>query len=206
MDINELDYKQPSFYKFNEDSTTLVSYVLKEFSEVNDVKNCLDYCCGCGIIGLELSQKLSINDLCLFDIQKEYSNYLNSNVEKFSRAQVTNIYFDLDELNHTKRKFDLIVINPPYFKEGAGRLPSNKNRKRARFYKHLELKSIIENALSLCKVGGRVIFCLKEDENNIVEIDFLLNSNDLLIKKYISNKLSIFDITLIEDRVTSGTL
>ena len=201
MDTKKADFFQPEFYRFNEDSLVLVDYVENSLKSEKSVMRCLDFCCGCGVIGIEMSNRIKIEKLYLYDVQPLYEEFLVKNIKTFSKAKANNYLFSLKELKK-HNFFDLVVMNPPYFNKSSGRLPSDQSRVKARFYESGELKEIVKNTISMCQKGGRVIFCLKEDSDNMLETNFLNESKSLNVIKAKINDLTIFDITLTGDKVT----
>ena len=83
-----LDYSQPNFYHFSEDSIRLADYVVSKIEEKNLSENqrslnCLDLCAGCGVIGLEVVLKGSFAGAINFcEINRDYSSFLIENQKK----------------------------------------------------------------------------------------------------------------------------
>ena len=68
------EYKQPSFYHFNEDSILLVKEALKLEEGIESV---LDLCAGCGVIGVEYAISNSkIKRLSFVELQKQFIKYI----------------------------------------------------------------------------------------------------------------------------------
>ncbi len=108
------DYAQPSFYHFSQDSIELVRFILEDFK--NDMPgNFLELFSGCGVITLELSKKLKGN-WCLVEKQEEFRSFLNRNLS-WKNQKVEKVYWKdcEDFLKENYERFDLIVMNPPYF-------------------------------------------------------------------------------------------
>lgn len=121
----EWDYAQPEFYKFNEDSLFLVEFIL-QLKESENIKSILDVGAGCGVIGLELVQKLKNQPVTLLALERleEFSPYLQENFKVVKRQMNTSTGVDFCVGNLEERiwgKFDLVVSNPPYFLPTEGR-------------------------------------------------------------------------------------
>ena len=199
MDSQKSDYSQHHSYHFNEDSIRLVRYCVEKYRDFN-INSCLDYCCGSGVVGLEISQEVSINHLVFYDIQPHLEKHLDFNIKKFSKAKRTDYFLNMRS-HIEEQKFDLIVMNPPYYLESSSRLPEDEKRRKSRFYKKGELKKIFKSVLSNLDSKANLIFCIKPDKFNLSEIDFLLNDEKKYeVKTSRVNDLSIFDITLFEDK------
>ncbi len=98
-------------------------------------KDLIDVGAGCGIVGIELANRLaSVEKLTLLECQEEFVPYLEEN-RKLLRRGV--------EADSTKKtclilrgtcSFELVVSNPPYFKEGSGRRSSDERTQRCRSF------------------------------------------------------------------------
>jgi tRNA1Val (adenine37-N6)-methyltransferase len=117
------DYRQPEFYRFNEDSLKLVSFVV---SQNFAVPSLLDLGAGCGIIGIELSLRIPVRELTLVEIQADFIPFIDSNLKLFSRS--ANIHHLSFSQFHSETRFDLIVCNPPYYLAGAGQSSTDERR------------------------------------------------------------------------------
>lgn len=150
-----MDYKQPDFYHFNDDSIFLAKYIGKHFSGKTD--RLLDLCAGSGIIGIEVARELNKIERCSFiELQSEFIEFLKFNTAHFLPEKVIKIYHsDFRNLN-IDEKFDLIVINPPYFIEGRGRVAADTQRQRCRYINKngpTELIQFILKSLTLDGAG-----------------------------------------------------
>ncbi len=200
MAIVKTDYHQPDFYHFNSDSIMLVDYIKSNYPS-QMIGRVLDFCCGVGVVALELSEYFEIQDIVFFDIQSEYEEFIKKNINLLDYQKDSVFVSSLDDLYSLDRSFDAIVINPPYFLESASRLPESTKRKIARFYKRGELEAIVRSALSQGAKGVKFFLCIKLDEHNRSELEFLRELESLEIKMVTLKKLTIFDITLTEDKL-----
>ncbi len=74
----------------------------------------LDIGCGSGVIGLTLEKKLLTKTVDLIDISEKALEVTNKNCGNLnSKANV----FQSDCLSNVKRKYDIIISNPPYIKD-----------------------------------------------------------------------------------------
>ena len=200
MAIVKTDYHQPEFYHFNSDSIALVDYIKENYSNKR-IDTLLDYCSGVGVIALELSNHFEIQEIIFLDVQNEYEEFIEKNIELLNFSNKSSFLNNYDVLKAMNKQVEMIVINPPYFLETASRLPESDKRRIARFYKKGELELIIKNALSLCDKGTKLFMCIKLDEHNQEELKFLEELKNVGMKVTTLKKLSIFELTLTEDKL-----
>ena len=79
-----MDYVQPDFYRFNEDSLKLVTRVESTLSKASHV---LDVGAGCGIIGIELALRINIGELHLLEVQQDFLPFIETNLNSFVLQQ-----------------------------------------------------------------------------------------------------------------------
>jgi tRNA1Val (adenine37-N6)-methyltransferase len=183
-----LDYAQPDFYHFSSDSIDLVNYIY-EHHDSKHVKRYLDVCSGCGVIGIELSQKIHVENLALCEIQSEYIPFIKSNLQFLPEHTKTQI-INSDICDVKEDRFDLITINPPYFRDSSSRLSPDKNKNKCRIYAEFELKEIVRASLKLLSPSGNLYIVIREDKYTDCELDEILAENDFRrIKK---GKITIY--------------
>ncbi len=87
-----------------------IKYIKKYFTEPVDI---VDLGCGSGVIGLTLENKISTKTVDLIDISKEALEVTHKNCGYLnSKANIIENNF----LNNIKKKYDVIISNPPYIK------------------------------------------------------------------------------------------
>ncbi len=176
------DYSQPDFYRFNQDSITLSKFVSK--FEKNKIDTLADLCCGCGIVSMEVSQMIDVASIDYFEIQKDYLLHILRNIKSFSNAKKNNVYIsDLIKLSPFK-SYEVITMNPPYFKINQSRPPRDQRRMRARMYKDNELAALIIWGLNSMSLSSRFYFCLPESTSELVNQVVLEVSKYCQIKVY----------------------
>lgn len=163
-----IDYHQPSFYRFNEDSLKLIRFVSSKVSSAGSI---LDLGAGSGIIGIELANLLKPSHLVLLELQTEYFEYLQFNRDHFLNKEVT---CELIESSFkdwkSSEKFDLIVSNPPYYLPGHGQPYRDKRRELARSFvvdNWIVLLDCIRDSLS---PGGKAYLVVKNDQKILAQI------------------------------------
>jgi tRNA1Val (adenine37-N6)-methyltransferase len=156
-----LDYFQPPNYKFTSDSIYLSRYILNILGNdrVHDDLRMLEIGCGCGVISLELAQKLPRIQFTLTEMQPVFLEYIFKNIENVIGFPYTNIdLFIQDFCNYpASDKFDIIYANLPYFYHNESRLSVDPIKNICKTISKLKLIDIISHALKLLQVNGRMI-------------------------------------------------
>lgn len=148
-----MDYRQPKFYRFSEDSLWLAHTAARAGGRGEAPKTLLDAGCGCGVVGIETANRLpSVRRLVLLEPQKDFSEHILFN-RRFLRegVEVEYVQSSLEDWD-SGQKFDLIASNPPYFKEGEGRASDDLNRFACRAFRGSDLVRFskeVYNRLSL---------------------------------------------------------
>lgn len=167
--LKMIDYLQPDFYRFNQDSLILSKWVIEHFSEA---KNVLDIGTGCGVIGLEIAQKLELKKLCLLELQSDYRPFLEKNVAQFApKGLEVELVFSAFSEWITKRKFDLIVCNPPYYLPHAGRPSLDQRRGLARSFLKDGWPSLIRFIQDRLSPEGRAFLVIKNERELLKQIE-----------------------------------
>lgn len=145
-----MDYKQPDFYSFSQDSIELANLVAQMN---NSALSCLDLGSGSGVVGIEIANKInSINSITLLELQTEFYDYLQFNSANLLNREVTvEILISSFANFKSKKKYDLIVGNLPYFIFESSRPSKNLNRDKCRRWVQdsiLDVLKIVESNLA----------------------------------------------------------
>lgn len=151
------DYSQPDFYRFNEDSLKLVSFVL---SKINHCTHLLDVCAGSGVIGIELSRRLHPETLTLLEYQEDFYDHLKINADTKTEIVISSFGEFCPD-----KKFDLVVMNPPYFLPGHGQRNPDPKRETARSFVKDNWTVFSDKLLHIS--NGRIFIVLKNDKTII---------------------------------------
>ncbi len=135
----------------------------------SEVESILDIGTGSGLIALQMAQR---SDAELIDALEIETNAFEQAVENFENSDWSNRLFcyhaSLEEFRaEIDEKYDLIISNPPYFKDSFKAL--NKDRTIARHNDHLNFHELLSSSASLLSEKGNCAFIIphKEEENFI---------------------------------------
>jgi tRNA1(Val) A37 N6-methylase TrmN6 len=152
-----IDYSQPDFYRFSEDSTKLVTFIQKHLK--NSPRSIIDMGAGSGVIGIELKKLFPQAQLTLVEIQSEFLPYLKANIELF-QIQANIVHSSFADFKTTS-KFDLIVSNPPYFSKGEGRVSPDTHKQICRTWEQDSLEILLQKGLECLEREGEMWLSLR---------------------------------------------
>ena len=119
----------------------------------NMPKHILDVGVGTGLISLMLAQRFPDASIVGIDIDDASINQAKENVDLSSfRHQIRIAKQDFNNIDTFSNKYDLIVSNPPFYKENT--LSGVKARDAARHTTSLPFEKLIENAFQLLSEEG----------------------------------------------------
>ena len=134
--------------------------LLGAWTQVNNARRILDIGTGTGLLALMLAQRFSA-EIDAIEVDRDAAFQAKENVLQSpwsDRIQV--IHISLQDFLKQKRKYDLIVVNPPYFTD-ALQAPDPK-RSLARHNHQLSQESLAEGVCELLEEDGRFTVILPE--------------------------------------------
>ncbi len=187
------DYYQPNFYKFSEESILLVNYSVKNLVIKNNMK-VLDAFSGCGVIGIDLVKKSNFKiNLFQNEIQPEMISNLNKNLELFEveSTLLKGNYMDMS----FNEKFDLILMNPPYYDISSGKKPKELNKIICKFINIENWILLLRKTLELMKVNSHCCMLLSPLQQNIYfQTKSFIEKNNLNLNEVrLSEKTNLLD-------------
>ena len=160
-------YQDDEFFKFSLESVLLPNFVEIRFRD----KKILDLCSGNCPIPLILSNKTKLPIIGV-EIQKEiYDLGIKSIKINNKEDQITLLNEDILNLNKifSNDTFDLITVNPPYFKNLDTSLKNKNNVKTiARHENNLTLSKLLQISSNLLKENGN--FYMVHRTERLIEI------------------------------------
>lgn len=164
---------------------SLESVLLPNFVKINlNCKNILDLCTGNAPIPLLLSLKTKAKIIGV-EIQKDVCELANKTVEMNNlQNQITIINEDLKNLKklYDGDNFELITVNPPYFKnQNIGVMNDDIHKRTARHEGDTSMEDIIKISTFLLKNGGH--FAMVHRTERFFEIIDVLKSHNLIPKR-----------------------
>ena len=192
------DYKNRYIYQDKEGfKFSLDSILLAEYSQVKKNMKILDMCSGNAVIPLIISTKTKDN-IVAFEIQKEIAALAKKSVElngldeqiKVINDDVNNIakYFN-------KEYFDIIVCNPPYFKNNSSIHNKEEIKAIARHEIKINLEQIFKISFEYLKNNGILYMSHRSDRlDEIINIAIKYNLN---VKELILVQTKNSDISMV---------
>lgn len=172
------EYSQPDEYRFSHDSVFMARRIFEMYRQ-QDIRHwdCLDLCCGCGIIGLDFLFHLQTEALAgpktfdFMDVQEIYQSHFLKNVKQLGdfTTQIEFITQNYQNLlaPELPQKYDLILANPPYFDPHQGALSPNAFKNRCRFFLDSTFKVFLEVICSRLKASGAAYFLSRDALKNL---------------------------------------
>ena len=132
------------------------------WAKTSKPKYILDVGCGTGLISLMMAQRYPNAHVIGIDIDKSSVEEARYNAQQSNwneRIQIQHIALQDFQFQH---RFDLIVSNPPFFKEST--LSSDIQRNKARFKNNLSLNHLLIKSEKLLCHDGRFAIILPVDQ------------------------------------------
>lgn len=164
-----MEYQQPLFYHFNEDSIRLVDWVIKQKHAAQSI---LDIGAGCGVIAIEylLKKKSEVLELTFIEEQNQFLEHIHKNMNTFLPKQKYKIENSKLDYNRSEKKYDLVLSNPPYFREGEGRVSQSKEKQKCRTFQDENLIEWFKKSLSYLSKEGSFYFLAHKSNRDMDEI------------------------------------
>ena len=141
--------------------------LLGAWTSVGDAASILDVGTGTGLIALMLAQRTTSAHITAIDIDGKAVEQATDNATQSpwsSRIEVAAADFNHFRVGESSL-FDLIVSNPPYFKQSLK--PPTKSRSLARHDHMLSHDDLIEHSIRLLKNNGRLCVILPYVEGSV---------------------------------------
>lgn len=193
-------FQDDDFFKYNLDSILLAEFVELKSNK----KNILDIGAGTGAISLVLSTKTNQN-IDAIEIQKELSDLFTKTIKYNKLEDQISLYNeDIKEsaLLNRNNYYDIIVCNPPYFKNG--KFSSKLAKSIARHEKFLNINDIAKVSKKILNNNGSLYIVYNSER--LIEALEILKSSNLIPKrlKFIHTNLSKSSTIFLLECVKNG--
>lgn len=158
--------------------------LLSHFANASDEELVVDFCTGNAVIPILMLAKNKGNNFVGIEIQKESYKLSKRNVllnEAEDKIKIINGTLCDANKFFPKKSVDVITVNPPYVKKGAGLLNDVSEKTIARHEVFCTLEDIVKASSEILKVGGRLYMVHRP--TRLVEIITTLNKYKLEAKR-----------------------
>lgn len=185
------DYQQPNFYRFNQDSLSLVKWISKQNIKAQHI---LDLGAGSGIVGIELANALQPDSLTSLELQKDFKYYLEFNLETFKQGSYET-FIIMTSFGEwiPSRKYDLIVANPPYYLPGHGEASRDSRKGIARSFLIDDWGVLLQKIQLALTAKGAAFLVIKNDKTILQHIRKSLQGLEL--KEHVEENLVFLELT-----------
>lgn len=193
-------FQDDDFFKYNLDSILLAEFVELKSNK----KNILDIGAGTGAISLVLSTKTNQN-IDAIEIQKELSDLFTKTIKYNKLENQIKLYNEdikKSALLNRNNYYDIIVCNPPYFKNG--KFSSKIAKSIARHEEFLNISDIAKVSKKLLNNNGALYIVYNSER--LLEALKVLKSSNLIPKrlKFIHTNLSKSSTIFLLECVKNG--
>ena len=189
---NRYIYQDKDGFKFSLDSI-----LIAEYAHVKDNLKILDMCSGNAAIPLIISTKTESN-IVAFEIQEEIAALAKKSVELNKlEKQIEVINDDVNNIANyfNKEYFDIIVCNPPYFKNNSSIHNKEEIKAIARHEIKINLEQIFKISFDYLKNNG--ILYMSHRADRLDEIINIATKYNLNVKELILVQTKNSDISMI---------
>lgn len=146
-------------YTFSSDAI-----ILADFSRLMGEKKICDLCAGCGIISLLWCAAGKRCEIDAVEIQKDAADLIVKAADENGLSNINVINADLRKLgSQYNGKYDLVAVNPPYKKEGTGKMSLISSALAARHEQFCTLEDAVSVSSKMLKNGGRLCLCQRPE-------------------------------------------
>jgi len=136
-------FYSPEFYKFSELSIHLAQFAASNI-DLDRVASGVDLFAGQGVVGIEFlkESKIPVNKFEFIEKEIGFISYLEKNIASLQVGTTLVINHGNVFSQTSLEKFDLIILNPPFFQITTGRHPSDQRKRDCHFMNGFDLEDI----------------------------------------------------------------
>ena len=142
------------------------AFLLARFSVPQENERALDLCAGCGIVSLLWARDGNCQNIAALELLPQAAEFARESI-RLSKLEdrVSIINADLRDYKilFPPSCFDLIAVNPPFYKINTGMISPNPERAKARSDQTATLDDICKAAAYLLKSDGRLTVCIRPE-------------------------------------------
>lgn len=151
------------YHRFGTDAVLLEYFALS-----HGAKKICDIGSGCGIIPFLISKRKKNCEITALEIQEDAVELIEESIKRNQNQNIRAVCGDARDIDFVKKEvgntdFDLVVCNPPYYKERSGKKSPYEERAMAREENTLDIYDVALCAKTLLKHGGRLCVCFKPE-------------------------------------------
>lgn len=197
------------YFCFGIDSVLLANFV----NSSNKENVIIDFCSGSGVIPVIISAKKKYKKIFAVELQKEMFDLLDRNIKLNSlEDDIIALNEDIKNIDVIKKEIikstgngtvDVIVVNPPYKKEGTGVKNPGNVKYNARHESLCSLNDVFYSASKLLNTRGKLYMVHKPER--LVDLLAIARENRLEAKKIrfvfptVKSKPSIVLVEYVKD-------
>lgn len=183
--VDDLQFKglkiiqQPSSFCFGTDAV-----LLSHFADVRRGDHVVDLGTGTGIIPILLAGRTEAAAITGIEIQEAMAEMAARSIA-LNRLEdrIKILHGDLKEAPEILGRgyLDVVVSNPPYKKQGSGKVSREDSQAISRHELRCTLEDVIQASSNLLRSGGR--FCLIHQSDRMMDILFLMRAHQIEPKR-----------------------
>ncbi len=186
FDLNGIKIYVSKDHRFGTDA-----FLLADFADVKRNSRVCDLCTGCGIIPLIMCRENPPREIYGIEIMQEAADLFSKSVAHNNLSdRVFPVCCDLKELGSVpKEYFDIVTVNPPYWKSGSGEERLSPVQAAARHEILCNIDDVTKAANRLLKYGGSLKLC--QIPLRLADVICSMRENNIEPKtlRYVVNKI-----------------